>query len=78
MIDVMTFVAGFIYIYTHLAQRVISGPKKLISPSLSLNVQDSSAMRHLHNGLVLFEKIEFHFIQYFSYGELIDFSSSRY
>jgi len=38
----------------HLAGRVFSGSKNLISQSLSLNHQDFSAVWHFNNGLVLF------------------------
>ena len=55
--------------YSHLPGRVISCSKDLFFPSLSLNPQDFSAIWHLNNRLVLFEKIRLIFFHYFSYGE---------
>ena len=54
---------------SHLPGRVISGIWNQFFPSLSLNHQDSSAIWHLNNRLVLFEKIRLLFFLYFSYGE---------
>ena len=55
---------------SHLARRVISGPKKLTLPLLSLNRQDFDAIWHLNNRLVLLEKIKHQFYHCFAYEEM--------
>ena len=61
---------------THLPGRVISGTKNPLFPSLSLINQESSAIWHLNNRLVLLEKIRFVFFLYFAYGDYWNSPSS--